>query len=314
MAHEILTITLNPALDLSAETARVEPGPKLRCRAPHFDPGGGGVNVSRVIAELGGSSTAWMALGGGLGELYEELLDVEGIACAVLSAPGQTRLSINVTETDSGEQYRFVLPGPEFDATAADAALDSIGSALAGIDIAVLSGSMPPGLQADFMQRLAHRVREAGARLILDSSGAPLQAALREGVFLVKPNLKEARELAGRDLPDRAAQLAFASDLVEREATRAVVLSLGGEGALVVGEGVRLHLQAPQVEVRSAVGAGDSTVGALALGLARGESLEVAARRAVAAGAAAVHTAATALCRRADVEALIEQVEVERLE
>lgn len=314
MSDDILTITLNPALDLSTVTDRLEAGPKLRCRDPRFDPGGGGVNVSRVIAELGGTSTAWMALGGALGRMYQELLEGDGIRREVMETAGQTRMSVNVTEADSGDQYRFVLPGPEFDATSAAEVLDAIGAAVQGKGYAVLSGSMPPGLPDDFLAQLIARIGEAGAKLVVDSSGAPLQAALDAGVYLVKPNLKEAETLAGRRLGDMTARAEYAAELVEQGAARVVLLSLGAEGALVVGEGLRLRVMAPEVEVSSAVGAGDSTVAAMVLALARGESLEDAARLAVAAGAAAVSTPATVLCRREDVERLVDGVRVEPLE
>ncbi len=318
MTDAILTITLNPALDLSTGTQKLEPGPKLRCTPPRFDPGGGGVNVSRVIAELGGESTAWTALGGAFGQMYREMLEAAGIPCTVLEAPGQTRLSLNITEQASEDQYRFVLPGPEYGPDDATRALDSIAAALKDAAfknraLAVVSGSMPPGLHDDFMARLADVVRDAGSRLVLDSSGGPLKAALAEGVYLVKPNLKEAEDLAGRALPDTAARADFAADLIDKGAAKVVVLSLGGEGAVVVAEGVRLRLHSPEVDVCSAVGAGDSTVGALALALAQGRSVEDAARRGIAAGAAAVSTTATELCRREDAERLVDQVRVEEI-
>jgi 6-phosphofructokinase 2 len=313
MAQDILTVTLNPALDLATATEKLTAGPKLRCSAPRFDPGGGGLNVSRVIAELGGHSKAWTVLGGSLGSMCQDLLRSEDIAFTFMEGPGMTRLSVSVTEEVSGDQYRFVLPGPEFGAADGERALESIERALSGPGLVVVSGSMPPGLPASFMGRLAGRVSAAGARLILDSSGAPLQAALDEGVFLVKPNLREAQILAGRDLPDTEARLVFAGELIDRGAAEVVVISLGGEGALVVGKDLRLLLRVPPVEVKSAVGAGDSTVGGLTLGLARGATLEEAARLGLAAGTAAVSTVATALCQREDVQRLLDQIRVERL-
>lgn len=314
MAHNILTVTLNPALDISTATSRLEAGPKLRCAAPQFDSGGGGVNVSRVIAELDGASRAWVAVGGSMGRVYQDLLRVEGIDFLFMESPGMTRLSFNVTEEASGDQYRFVLPGPEYSDEDADRVLDSIGGALEEGGLVVVSGSMPPGLQPTFMGRLAGLVQGAGARLILDSSGEPLKAAMEAGVFLVKPNLREAQVLSGRDLPDMEARLNFAEELRARGAAEVVVISLGKDGAIVVAQDTRLHLQPPRVEVKSAVGAGDSTVAGLAWGLARGATLEEAARLGIAAGSAAVVTNATTLCRREDVRRLLDQVQVERLD
>lgn len=314
MTNNILTITLNPALDLSTATPRLEAGPKLRCAAPYFDPGGGGVNVARVIAELGGKGTAWVAVGGSLGRVYRELLQAGEIRFRFMEAPGMTRLSINVTEDDTGDQYRFVLPGPQYSEQDADRALVSIDQALAETNLVVVSGSMPPGLHASFMGRLAGQVRSMGRRLIIDCSGAPLQEALAAGVFMVKPNLREAEALAGRELPDTRARLKFAGELLERRAAEVVVISLGGDGALVAGKDLRLRLWVPPVEVVSAVGAGDSTVAGFALALARGASLEEAARLGIAAGTAAVATTATTLCRREDVQRLLPRIQVEKLD
>lgn len=304
----VLTITLNPALDVSTATDEVSPQRKLRCDPPRFDPGGGGINVSRAIRELGGESRALAVLGGATGDKLLALLRDEGIETERRELDGDTRISLKVRERSSGEQYRFVLPGPEQPADRADALIaditDCVGSA--GYRLVVASGSLPPGFPEDTYARLAARLREMDARLLLDTSGPALKAALSGRPWLIKPNRDEAAELLGseRGPPDSMAGLA--EKLWREGAADVVVLTLGAEGAIIMSENAKLRIRPPEVEVRSAVGAGDSFIGALVLGLARGWPLERACRFGVAAGASAVATEATALCERAATEEFLE--------
>ncbi len=145
---QILTVTLNPALDLATTTEAVLAGPKLRCDMPRADAGGGGVNVSRALRQLGGASTALVALGGGAGARLGELLVADGIDVLRLDAPGETRQSLAVTDRTSGGQYRFVMPGPTWDSSDVDRAVDSIVAASGKGTLVVLSGSLPPGRAA----------------------------------------------------------------------------------------------------------------------------------------------------------------------
>lgn len=299
----VLTITLNPALDLTTAVERLEPRRKLRCAPPRYDPGGGGINVSRAIRKLGGDSHAFVVLGGATGRQLRTLLDEEGIACTVYESRGETRISFRVVDRAADRPYRFVLPGPE--QTGEEEGLlaalaDCIGAK--GFRYAVASGSLPPGLADDFYARLACRVAESGGRFVLDTSGPALKAAERDGLFLIKPNRQEAQALLeGRaGTPKSDADLAQA--LVEQGIAEVVVLTLGRDGA-IVGTADRLfRLRSPEVEVRSTVGAGDSFLAALTLGLAREWSLEDACRYGAAAAASTVTTEGTALCERAQTE------------
>ncbi len=311
---QILTITLNPALDISTSAEAVVPGPKLRCAAPVREPGGGGVNVARAIRELGGDCVALVALGGPTGTALRALLDAAGVPVAAFAVPGDTRLGIAVTDRGTGGQYRFTLPGPDWtEAMAAD--LRALAARLVhGGDWAVLSGSQPPGVPEDFPLTLAADLARAGARLVVDTSGPPLRrlaAAGETGIAVLRIDEAEAEDLAGRPLPDRAASLAFAAELVARGTARAVVLARGAEGSVLAAPGAALAAAPPKVPVVSKVGAGDSFAGAFVLALAQGRGPRAALAEGTAAAAAAVMTAATELCRRGDVERLLPEVRVE---
>jgi 6-phosphofructokinase 2 len=305
---DILTVTLNPTIDLTTSVAAVVAGPKLRCAVPEIDPGGGGTNVSRAIGFLGGTSRAMVAVGGGTGERLLTLLNTQGIATVALPAPGETRQSLAVADRSTGEQFRFVLPGPEWRPADVAQALASIaGAAGTGGGLVVLSGSQPPGVPEDFPARLAARL-QGRARLIVDTSGAPLRALARGGgaaPWCLRMDDEEAADLAGYPLDTVAESAAYAEELVTRGVAEVVILARGADGAVLASAGGRIHARSAKVEVVSKVGAGDSFVGAFTLAVARGEGLEMALRMGNAAAAAAVMTEATRLCRAEDVARLL---------
>ena len=304
----ILTLTMNPALDVSTSVDQVVSKHKLRCSGARFDPGGGGVNVARVIQRLGGEATALYAVGGPLGEVYQGLLEEELGGTIRISIEGDTRQSFHVSEASTGEEYRFVLEGPRWREKEWRGALDLIEERLSDGAYVVVSGSLPQGVPNDFPARVARLATQAEARCVVDASGAALEAALEEGVFLVKPNRRELSDLTGADLETREEQEAVLQKIVGDGGSEVVALSLGGEGALFASTDGAFHVRAPEVEARSAVGAGDSFVATLVLRLADGTPLEDAARYAVAAGAAALLSEGTEMCRAEDVERLYEEL------
>jgi 6-phosphofructokinase 2 len=314
----ILTLTLNPALDLAAEVARVVAGPKLRLGTPRVDPGGGGINVARAVGRIGGQALALVALGGATGARLSDLLTAEGIGHLVLPVPGETRESLTVTETESGAEYRFVMPGPamtEADGAAilsavAAAVRGALADAASGVVHVVLSGSQPPGLGDDFPLRLA-RALPPGAALTVDTSGAPLAALTRDrgdvAPVVLRMDSEEAETLMGRALPTPSATADAAQDLVARGVAGMVIMARGAEGSVLAAPGLRLWVRPPAVPVVSKVGAGDSFAAGFVLGLARGDGPAQALRLGVAAAAAAVMTPGTDLCRGADVARLLPQ-------
>jgi 6-phosphofructokinase 2 len=300
----ILTLTMNPCIDKSSSIDNVVAERKLRCERPTYEPGGGGINVCRAIHKLGGSSTAFYLAGGPMGQMLDMLLAEEGIATDKLEIAGPTRESLVIYEKATEQQYRFSMPGPDIDDKMWKESLERISSAYPRPSYIVASGSLPPGAPDDFYARLAKMAKKQDARLILDTTGPPLCMAVEEGVYLIKPNLRELKALSDKDIENEAQQVALARLLIQKGQTEAVVVSLGAAGALLVWDKGCERLRAPTVPIKSKVGAGDSMVGGLVLALDRGETLIEAVRFGVAAGAAAVMTPGTELCRREDMERL----------
>jgi len=302
--ERILTLTLNPSVDLAAEAETVRAVRKTRTFHERYDPGGGGVNVARVVRELGGEALALVTSGGVAGRFLEELLAESGTPFRALPIAGRTRIAHVVHELSSGLEYRFIPEGPLLAEAEWQAALEALRQE-AGAWV-VLSGSLARGVPADFFGRALRQARAAGRRVVLDTSGSALRATLDVGgVTLVKPSLGEFEALLGRELRETPALVAAARDLAESGAARLVAVTLGSRGAILVEAGGGCwRLPAPDVVVRGASGAGDSFVAAMTLALARGEPVEEAFLWGSAAGGATVAVEGTAHARRADVEAL----------
>jgi 6-phosphofructokinase 2 len=304
----IATLTFNPALDLSVTTDRVVPTSKLRCRAPRYDPGGGGINVARVVKNLGGDATAIYAAGGLIGDILRSCLDEIGLSQVVVPVAGMTRENMTVDEASTGEQYRFVMPGPALSQAEIRSCLDAVEALDPSPAYLVVSGGYPPGAAEDrISDDVAALANRLGARLVLDTSQAMLHSP-EHGVFLMKPNLGELSRMLGRPLIDRAEQIAGARSVVREGRAEVLVVSLGHEGALLVTDTLAEYYPTPDVPIRSAVGAGDSMVGAIVFAIERGWSLIEAVRYGVAAGAATLMTPGTELCRREDAQRLHQEL------
>lgn len=303
----IPTVTVNPAIDASCSVENVFAEHKLRCGAVRHDPGGGGINVARAVKKLGGDCVALYCGGGPGGEILGALLDAEKVPHQAISVREWTRENLTVRETSTGQQYRFVMPGPRLSEAEWQSLLEGVRALEWAPAFVVASGSLPPGVPSDFYGRLAGVVQDGGARLILDTSGQALSEALKQGVFLIKPSLRELRELARDNLEHEPDQDRAAMDIIKAEHCEAVVVSLGAAGVLLASREGCERFRSPTVPVRSKVGAGDSMVAGIALALARNETLRDAVRFGVAAGAAAVMNAGTELCHREDAERLFRQ-------
>jgi 6-phosphofructokinase 2 len=300
----IVTLTLNPAIDASTRAEHVISDRKLRCAQPVYEPGGGGINVSRVLRRLGEEAPAIYPAGGPAGALLTRLLEAEGVCAWPVPIDGWTRENLNVREEASGRQYRFCMPGPALtdgDLARCLALLEGIRPAPAWV---VSSGSLPPGVAPDVLARLARLVRDAGSRLVLDSSGEPLRLAVAEGVEVLKPSLAEFEELTGAAGADERRLQEIACDLVARGLCGVLVLSLGSRGAIWVTSKDSGRVVAPAVPVESVVGAGDSLVAGLVLGLRRGRGVGDAVRYGVAAASSSVMHPGTGLCRPEEVDRL----------
>ena len=309
----VLCLTMNPAVDLATETERVVPTHKLRCGDTLHDAGGGGINVARVLTRMGGQCTALCPTGGSSGHWLETRMREEGLDSVFLPIADETRVSFTVHEHSTGAEYRFVMPGPHLTEAEWQACLDHLEQMPEFPDLLVASGSLPPGVPVDFYARLARLCRARGARMVLDTSGPALAAALAEGVYLFKPNLKELAELAGRPLETPEQWQAAARQLVLEGKVEVVALTLGHLGALLVTRDAMWSAPPLDIPVASAVGAGDSFVGGLVWALQQGQPLEQAFTWGIAAGSAALLSAGTGLSGPDDIRRLQPQVAVRRL-
>jgi 6-phosphofructokinase 2 len=306
MTKAIVTLTLNPAIDKSAAVDQVVAERKLRCSRPRYEPGGGGINVSRAIRRLGGKSIAIYPCGGATGDTLQELINREGLDHRSIPARKPTRENLVITERSTGRQYRFGMPGPGISKEEWEQCLSVLYSMKPYYVVA--SGSLPPSAPDDLYAQIAHIVTDIGSKVIVDTSGQALRSAIETGVYLIKPNMREFGELLSKDITDEAEVKKAAMQLVEKGRSRVIVISLGAGGALLVSEEGCEHVRAPTVPIVSKIGAGDSMVAGIVLSLARGNSLQDAVRFGVAAGAAAVMTAGTELCGREDTERLYRQM------
>lgn len=302
----IYTLTLSPSLDSATMTPQIYPEGKLRCSAPVFEPGGGGINVARAITHLGGKATAIFPAGGATGEHLVALLADEQVAVDTVDARDWTRQNLHVHVESSGEQYRFVMPGAKLSDDEFRQLEEKVLTIESG-SLLVISGSLPPGVRTEKLTALVQAVLQRGIRCIVDSSGDALKAALEPGQLeLVKPNQKELSALVNRELNQPDDVRTAAEELVRTGKAHRVVVSLGPQGALAVDKTGCVQVVPPPMKSQSTVGAGDSMVGAMVLKLAQGASLLEMARYGVAAGSAATINQGTRLCSLADTQKIVD--------
>lgn len=304
MDTKILTITLNPTVDKSCTVDSIKPEKKLRCSQPVYEPGGGGINVSRGLIRLGVNSTAFYLSGGRTGTLLEELLATEKVTTMPFEVKAETRENFIVTDTSHNEQYRFGMPGDEITAKETEALHQSILAVTPFPEIVVISGSLPTGIDAGFMRTLIKECKAKGAKVIADTSGDALAETVKEGVYMLKPNLGELGALTGKKELDNDSADEAAKQLINEGKAEIVVVSLGPQGAYLVSKDENIHVPAPSVKKLSTVGAGDSMVAGMVSIMAKGGSKKEMARMGVACGSAATMSHGTGLFTKENAEKL----------
>lgn len=300
---------MNPAVDLAVTTPRLEIKRKLRCRDASITPGGGGINCSRAIANLGGKSCAMFTCGGETGRIIVQQLARAGIATARIDIQENTRINILANPEDEEGEYRLVLPGPELREREWQSALRRLEEVLEDGSLLIASGSLPPGVPDDFYSRVAAVAKKRGALLFLDSPPEAMRRAMaEERLFAIKPNKSEWMAVQGgggdrRELIERAEAVVRGGQGVS-----VILISLGSEGAVCVTRESSDYIKAPQVQVVDTTGAGDSMLGAFALAIANGQPPISAARYAVAAGAATVEQFGSTLCHSDRLAEILEKM------
>lgn len=309
--EKIVTLTLNPAIDKSTTVKAIVPDKKLRCAHPAFEPGGGGVNVSRALKKLETNSTAIYLAGGYSGKFYHQLLEEEGIKSCVIETEGHTRENLIVVDESANLQYRFGMPGPALKEHEWQKALDILQTST-GVEYIVASGSLPEGVPPDFFGRLAAVSKKIDAKLIADTSGEPLRYAMNEGLFMIKPNLGELSNLHGVEELHEEDVIKAARDIINKGGCEVMVVSMGASGAMLITKDVCIDSPSPTVRKRSTVGAGDSMVAGMVLALSKGYSWRDVLLYGIATGTATTMNPGTELCKKQDVEKLYAMLKSKR--
>ena len=305
----IVTITFSPCIDKSTSVTALIPEKKLQCTAPKLEPGGGGINVARAIKKLGGQATAIFPSGGYTGKYFNHLLEQENIDSIIIESASETRENIIVFDDSIGNQYRFGMPGTPLTQAEWIACLTAVEN-IPDISFIIASGSLPPGVPLNIYAQLAKIAKNKNARYIVDTSGEALNKAADEGVYLLKPNLGELCTLVNKDCLAPLEIKDAARSLIGMGKCEVVVISMGAAGAMLVTNELTELIIAPQVDLKSTVGAGDSMVAGIVLHLSKGYSLPEAVKFGVACGTAATLHEGTELCRKETVDEIFKLVEI----
>ncbi len=309
----IVTVSANPAVDLWLTVPAVEYDVVLRATEVRRDIAGKGFNVSRFLKALHAENVAVALAGGYTGQGLEAGLNQLGVDTDFVYVEGETRTNVMVLESETGRHIKVNQPGPSVSPKDYAAFMVRVGDRIAADDIWVLTGSLPPGLPANFYADLATQVRAGGAKVVLDTSGAPLTEGCAARPYLVKPNVVEAEEFTGMSVGS-VAEAATAVRIFLARGAETVILSMGGQGAVAGDSAGCYHLQPPPVKVRTAVSAGDALVAGAVWAMARNASLLEIARWGVTAGTVAAQNDSLEGRTIADLNNVYDQVTITSLE
>ena len=303
-SYDIITLTVNPALDKSTHFKGLVAEQKIRCSEPRFDAGGGGINVSKAISRLNGNSFALFTSGGPLGKMLEELVTKEAIDFQAIPIQTWTRESFVAVDEYTNSQYRFGFTGGELTKEEEKAILTATANLKSKFLVA--SGSLNEGLSSDFYQKVAEIAKASNSKLIVDTSGEALKKVLETGAYLIKPNVGELAKLIGVERLEMEEVDEAAKTIIAKGGAEIVVVSLGPQGAVLVTKDNFEYVPAPNVAKKSTVGAGDSMVGGIVWALSQNKSLKDVIRWGVACGSAATMNEGTQLFKLEDANRLFE--------
>jgi len=305
----IYTITLNPAMDRTLWIEKIRPDDSNRIKKEERYAGGKGIDVSRVLTSLEVVNKALGFVGGFAGEELEGRLLNEGIACDFVRISGETRTNIIVNETSTGNQTVFNARGPEIKPYEVMQMIHKV-EKVEDPAIVAISGSLPPGVNPEIYRKIIEIFKGRGAMVILDTDGDALRVGINGLPDVIKPNIHELSRLVGRKLHKKDEILSAANDL-RNKGIGMVLVSMGADGILLVGEKEQYLAAPPKVKVENTIGAGDSAIAGFVYGLSRGETVKDALTYAVAAGTATTLKPGTALCHKEDFLKLVPQISVQ---
>jgi 6-phosphofructokinase 2 len=303
-SFDIVTLTVNPSVDKSTHFSGLIAEQKIRCKNPLFDAGGGGINVSKAIARLHGSSLAVFTAGGGVGEMLKDLVTKENVAFEAIETQSDTRENFIAVDDHTNSQYRFGFSGDTLTDSEVEKILETIQKLKPGFLVA--SGSLNEGLSPDFYQKIAEIAKKANSKLIVDTSGEALKKVLETGAYLIKPNVGELAKLIGVERLEMEEVNDAAKKIIAKGGAEIVVVSLGPQGAVLVTREAYEYVPAPNVAKKSTVGAGDSMVGGIVWALSQNKNLKEVIRWGVACGSAATMNEGTQLFKFEDANRLFE--------
>lgn len=298
----ILTVTLNPCIDKSTSTEKLQPEAKLRCTEVINEPGGGGINVSKALKKLHTASTALFPAGGHNGNMLCSLLDEEEIIYHAIDTRVETRENWVVLENLENNQFRFTFPGRNIEEAAIISLVEQIEKFSPAFVVA--SGSLPSGLPDYFYGLLVKKAKSVSAKCIVDTSGPALQALKGKGAYLIKPNIGELCKLLHVERLEKDDVPAAAQQVITDGYAELVAVSMGPDGAWLVSAEEKYFAAAPKVEKRSTVGAGDSMVAGITYMLLQNKPLKEVIKFGVACGSAATMNEGTQLFHKTDAEQL----------
>jgi len=306
----IYTVTLNPALDRTMWIESFGFDDTKRILREERYPGGKGIDVSRMIRTLNGNSVAIGFLGGWTGMEIEGRLLNEGIPHDFIRVGGETRTNVIIHSNKDDRELKVNAPGPDIDPRELGLLIDKVRSLRPAPTIAVISGSIPPGLSPSIYAQLTMTFENLGAKVILDTDGEPLVRGLAATPFMIKPNVHELSRLIGREFSGLDDMIDSARALLGGE-LEVVVVSAGPDGVYAITKGGGFHCYPPRIEVVNTVGSGDSTVAGIAFALERGDSLQEAVRLGVACGTATAMAEGTAQGSLRVIDQLIPHIRIE---
>lgn len=306
---KIVTLTFNPVIDKTTSINGLAPEKKLQCTDPAFGPGGGGINVTRALRNLGADSLAIYPAGGHSGKFLNDLMKQHDLWFQATETATHTRENFIVFDKATGLQYRFGMPGSPIEEHECKALLDAVRNTEA--DFIVASGSLMPGMPTDIVAQVAQIAKEKGAKLILDTSGDALHKAVEVGVYLLKPNLGELSSLVGQEELDHDSVDEIGKEIIQRGDCEVLVVSMGAKGAKMITKDEMIEVSSPVVRSVSTLGAGDCMVAGMVLAFSRNKSLKEVLQYGIACGTAATLTHGSELCRKEDVERLCRMMKME---
>jgi 6-phosphofructokinase 2 len=300
----IITITFSPCIDKSTSVTALISEKKMRCTLPKLEPGGGGVNVARVLKRLSCAATAIFPSGGYTGMFFNHLLQNEKVSFVPIKTKNETRENFVVLDESTNMQFRFGMPSNKIIESEWQNMLKTIEN-FKNVSYIILSGSLPERIPLIFFATLANIAKLKNAKLIVDTSGLALKHAVNKGVYLVKPNLEELGILLkNKKIKIDNIEIA-AKELIKRKNCEIVVVSLGANGAMLVSNKETVTIKPPKVKIKSTVGAGDSMVAGIVYGLSKKLTLTECLQYGIACGTATTMNFGTALCKKSEVEKLL---------